>query len=224
MWMQRVKLRSTRCGCQLVVAVGCYCALSGSDWLSVTFSMRSRHSALSIQSMASHWIPSLWRQRHTNTMYLHKYKQLGRHNCSIILRGPDKMSHVQAAGPLYKKTTVWGRNWDDPKPLAVCLFWHEKAQPPPPARAASAVRSRCMHNYLGLGPPTISQAQSMEMFAFQGHSPPVVLQLLQREDVLVEVLLQFLVGVVDVKLFEAVYLQEGTTRFRKNPHKTVYFT
>lgn len=29
-----------------------------------TFSMRSRHSALSIQSMASHWIPSLWGHTH----------------------------------------------------------------------------------------------------------------------------------------------------------------
>lgn len=166
MWTQCVELQSTRCGYQLVVALSCYCALSGSNWLSVTFSMRSRHSALSIQSIASHWIPSLWRQRHANTVYLHKYKQLGRHNCSIMLWGPDKMSHVQAAGPLYKKTTVWGCNWDGPKPLAVCLFCHEKAQPP--ARAASAVRSRCMHNYLGLSPPTISQAQSVEMFCLSG--------------------------------------------------------
>lgn len=142
-------------GPHVVATSGCYSALPGSDRLPVTFSMRSRHSALSIQSMASHWIPSLRRQRHTNTMYLHKYKQLGRHNCSIMLRGPDKMSRVQAAGPLYKKTTVRGRNWDDPKPLAVCLFCHEKAQPPPPppARAASAIRSlptsQCTHQLTG---------------------------------------------------------------------------
>lgn len=37
---------------------------------------------------------------------------------------------------------------------------------------------------------------------------PVVFQLFQREDVLVEILLEFLVGVVDVKLLEPVYLQK----------------
>lgn len=38
-------------------------------------------------------------------------------------------------------------------------------------------------------------------------SVPVVLQLLQREDVLVEVLLELLVGIIDVKLFKPVDLQ-----------------
>lgn len=38
-------------------------------------------------------------------------------------------------------------------------------------------------------------------------SVPVVLQLLQREDVLVEVLLKLLVGIIDVKLFKPVDLQ-----------------
>lgn len=50
---------SARSGWRLAVDPHGDCALSGSDRLSVTFSMRSRHSALSIQSMASHWIPSL---------------------------------------------------------------------------------------------------------------------------------------------------------------------
>lgn len=54
-------------------------------WLSVTFSMRSRHSALSIQSMASHWMPSLWGQRHTPTTYtVYKYKQLARHTRAVL--------------------------------------------------------------------------------------------------------------------------------------------
>lgn len=52
--------------------------------LGVTFSMRSRHSALSIQSMASHWIPSLWGQRHSHHVYIYKYKQGGRHNGCIV--------------------------------------------------------------------------------------------------------------------------------------------
>lgn len=38
-------------------------------------------------------------------------------------------------------------------------------------------------------------------------SVPVVLQLLQREDVLVEVLLKLLVGIIDVKLLKPVDLQ-----------------
>lgn len=41
-------------------------------------------------------------------------------------------------------------------------------------------------------------------------SSPVVLQLLQREDVLVEILLELLVGVIDVELFKAVDLREGS--------------
>lgn len=40
-------------------------------------------------------------------------------------------------------------------------------------------------------------------------SLPVVLELLQREDVLVEILLEFLVGVVDVKLLKPVHLHDG---------------
>lgn len=39
---------------------------------------------------------------------------------------------------------------------------------------------------------------------------PVVLQLLQGEDVLVEVLLKFLIGVVDVELFEPIDLEAET--------------
>lgn len=39
---------------------------------------------------------------------------------------------------------------------------------------------------------------------------PVVLQLLQGEDVLVEVLLKFFVGVVDVKLLKAIHLEAKT--------------
>lgn len=37
---------------------------------------------------------------------------------------------------------------------------------------------------------------------------PVVLQLFQREDVLIEIFLEFFVGVVDVKLFKPVHLRE----------------
>ena len=44
---------------------------------------------------------------------------------------------------------------------------------------------------------------------------PVVLELLQGEDVLVEVLLEFLVGVVDVKLLEPIHL-EAKTHFLVN--------
>lgn len=44
---------------------------------------------------------------------------------------------------------------------------------------------------------------------------PVVLELLQGEDVLVEVLLKFLVGVVDVKLLEPIHL-EAKTHFLVN--------
>lgn len=38
---------------------------------------------------------------------------------------------------------------------------------------------------------------------------PVVLELLQGEDMLVEVLLEFLVGVVDVKLLKSIDLEAG---------------
>lgn len=38
-------------------------------------------------------------------------------------------------------------------------------------------------------------------------STPVVFQLLQGENVLVEVFLEFLVGIVDVKLLEAIHLK-----------------
>lgn len=37
-------------------------------------------------------------------------------------------------------------------------------------------------------------------------SAPVVLQLLQREDVFIEVLLKLLIGVVDIKLLKSVHL------------------
>lgn len=39
-----------------------------------TFSMRSRHSALSIQSIASHWTPSLWRVQ--QNIYARKKKKV----------------------------------------------------------------------------------------------------------------------------------------------------
>lgn len=92
-----------------------------------TFSMRSRHSALSIQSIASHWTPSLL-ARDTNNSNL----------------------------------TVW----KDRSCVCMCIwFWK---------------------------------------------SAPVVLQLLQGEDVLVEVLLKFLVSVVDVKLFKSIHLEAET--------------
>lgn len=45
--------------------------------------------------------------------------------------------------------------------------------------------------------------------------PPVVLELLQREDVLVEILLKFFVGIVDVKLFKPVHLQDTEYEGRK---------
>lgn len=78
------RLGQPRSGWWLAVCPGDDFALSGSDC--VTFSMRSRHSALSIQSMASHWIPSLWRQTptQTDTPCIHKHQQPGRHNGSII--------------------------------------------------------------------------------------------------------------------------------------------
>lgn len=41
-------------------------------------------------------------------------------------------------------------------------------------------------------------------------SAPVVLQLLQGKDVLVEVLLKFLVGVVDVELLKPIHLEAET--------------
>lgn len=37
---------------------------------------------------------------------------------------------------------------------------------------------------------------------------PVVLQLLQGEDVLIEILLQFLVGIIDVELFKPIHLEK----------------
>ena len=42
-------------------------------------------------------------------------------------------------------------------------------------------------------------------------SAPVVLQLLQGEDMLIEVLLKFLIGVVDVKLFKPIHLLKEET-------------
>lgn len=45
--------------------------------------------------------------------------------------------------------------------------------------------------------------------------PPVVLELFQREDVLVEIFLKFFVGIIDVKLFKPVHLQEKEYEGRK---------
>lgn len=39
--------------------------------------------------------------------------------------------------------------------------------------------------------------------------PPVIFKLLQGEDVLVEVLLELLVGIVNVELLEPVHLERG---------------
>lgn len=41
---------------------------------------------------------------------------------------------------------------------------------------------------------------------------PVVLQLLQGEDVLIEILLEFLISIVDIKLFKPVHLQDTRTK------------
>lgn len=50
----------------------------------------------------------------------------------------------------------------------------------------------------------------MEVYVWFWKSAPVVLQLLQGEDVLVEVLLKFLVGIVDVELFKPIHLETQT--------------
>lgn len=51
----------------------------------------------------------------------------------------------------------------------------------------------------------------LDFNANKGHwqDPPVIFKLLQGEDVLVEVLLELLVGIVNVELLEPVHLERG---------------
>lgn len=108
-------------------------------WLSVTFSMRSRHSALSIQSMASHWIPSLWRQTPTQTdtpcVYININNQedtmAALSSVSMWWNEPcpgcwpivpennwlwEKVRHFQTSGSL----PVWSWRGSTPIPMCVC--------------------------------------------------------------------------------------------------------
>lgn len=54
------------------------------------------------------------------------------------------------------------------------------------------------------------------MCVWFSRSAPVVLQLLQGEDVLVKVLLKLLVGIVDVELLKPVHLVETPVRPNKS--------
>lgn len=171
-------------------------------WLSVTFSMRSRHSALSIQSMASHWIPSLWRQTptQTDTPCIHKHQQPGRHNGSII-----QCEHVM--------------KWAMSRLLAYCtrkqLAAGESEAFPNVWQFAGMITKRLNpHPHLCLRCLLFPLYASMYDVKLCKGFWPVVLQLLQGEDVLIEVLLEFLVCVVDIELFKPVHLHNGRTCFQ----------
>lgn len=53
----------------------------------------------------------------------------------------------------------------------------------------------------------IGNSKEIQYTCLDYMSLPVVLQLLQREDVFVEIFLKFLIGIINVELFKAVDLQ-----------------